>query len=46
VRNELIGQRIAEGDALEAVEMPFKVIETDPPGRVRVMRPTEVAIEE
>jgi putative ABC transport system ATP-binding protein len=45
VRNELIGQRLAPGDALEAVEMPFKVIETDPPGRVRIMRPTEVTIE-
>ncbi len=45
VRNELIGQRLATGDALEAVEMPFKVIDTDPPGRVRVMRPTEVSIE-
>ncbi len=45
VRNELIGQRLTEGDAIEAVEMPFKVLETDPPGRVRVMRPTEVFIE-
>lgn len=45
VRNEIIGQRLTTGDDLEVVEMPFKVIETDPPGRVRVMRPTEVAIE-
>ncbi len=45
VRNELIGQRLQEGDSVEAVEMPFKVIETDPPGRVRIMRPTEVQIE-
>ncbi len=45
VRNELIGQRLAAGDAVEAVEMPFKVKETDPGGRVRVMRPTEVFIE-
>jgi len=45
VRNEIIGQRLSPGDDLEAVGMPFQVIETDPPGKVRVMRPTEVAIE-
>jgi putative ABC transport system ATP-binding protein len=45
VRDEIIGQRLAKGDPLEAVEMPFEVVETDPPGRVRVMRPTDVMIE-
>ncbi len=45
VRDEIIGQRLEKGDGLDAVEMPFKVVETDPPGRVRIMRPTDVMIE-
>ncbi len=45
VRDELIGQRVKAGENLTAVEMPFDVLETDPAGRVRVMRPTEVSIE-
>ncbi len=45
VRDELIGQRVKKGEDVEAVEMPFDVVDTDPSGRVRIMRPTEVQIE-